>query len=248
MSRSRQFLYFGRHRPYVVSRTYNSTSYRPNYTTRQTRQHPRSKDRKTPTRGTTFSCRYCATFCREGTGSLRLWLFPETPRVFKFFHLSYRFATIKIHFQMSSSALEAAEKLKFFLLDLSKACQASEAQEHEAMLEHEQRFLAKEARFNDLFRDLTYIGEGIADIRANQVAETETVSPEIVEEIMRVAEVGRQAQVAHIAAFMESKKLFQLKDADQYRTRDRSECSERYKQHNIELLKAKQRGRAEPIP
>ncbi|KAG5730033.1 hypothetical protein E4T56_gene17395 [Termitomyces sp. T112] len=130
---------------------------------------------------------------------------------------------------MSSSALEAAEKLKLFLLDLSKACQASEAQEHEAMLEHEQRFLAKEARFNDLFRDLTYIGEGIADIRANQVAETETVSPEIVEEIIRVAEVGRQAQVAHIAAFMEK-------------------CSERYKQHNIELLKAKQRGRAEPIP
>ncbi|KAG5341560.1 hypothetical protein C0989_009477 [Termitomyces sp. Mn162] len=150
---------------------------------------------------------------------------------------------------MSSSALEAAEKLKLFLLDLSKACQASEAQEHEAMLEHEQRFLAKEARFNDLFRDLTYIGEGIADIeRIRWQKRKQTVSPEIVEEIMRVAEVGRQAQVAHIAAFMESKKLFQLKDADQYRTRDRSECSERYKQHNIELLKAKQRGRAEPIP
>ncbi|KAG6903258.1 hypothetical protein C0995_000153 [Termitomyces sp. Mi166 len=70
---------------------------------------------------------------------------------------------------MSSSASNAIEKLKLLLLDMRKACQASEAKEHEAMLEREQRSMDKEARFNDFFRDLKYIEEGIQDIKANQL-------------------------------------------------------------------------------
>lgn len=76
---------------------------------------------------------------------------------------------------MSTSALEATERLKLLLLNMRNACQAPDAKEHEEMVEREQRSMAKEARFNDLFRDLRYIEEGLEDIKANQLmTETET--------------------------------------------------------------------------
>ncbi|KAG6868622.1 hypothetical protein C0993_000212 [Termitomyces sp. T159_Od127] len=129
---------------------------------------------------------------------------------------------------MSSSALEAIESLKLLLLNMRKDCQAPEAKEYEEMSEREQRSMAKEARFNDLFRDLQYIEEGLEDIKSNQlmadketgklhrdlsvecIHERETVSPETVEDIMRITEMGRQAQVAHVIALVEGRKFSPL--------------------------------------
>ncbi|KAG6818243.1 hypothetical protein H0H93_006582 [Arthromyces matolae] len=68
-----------------------------------------------------------------------------------------------------SSALDAVEKLKLALLNMHDACQASEVREHEELIEKEKRSLAKDARFDALFRDLKYIEQGLQDIKDNQV-------------------------------------------------------------------------------
>ncbi|KAG6869457.1 hypothetical protein C0992_003054, partial [Termitomyces sp. T32_za158] len=70
---------------------------------------------------------------------------------------------------MSSSAPQTIERLKLLLLKKRKACQAPKAKEHEDMMEREQRSTAKEARFNDLFRDFQYIEGGLENFKANQL-------------------------------------------------------------------------------
>ncbi|KAG6832001.1 hypothetical protein H0H92_006036 [Tricholoma furcatifolium] len=117
-----------------------------------------------------------------------------------------------------SSSLEAAEKLKLLLIQMRDTCRQSQAIEHEAIIEREQRSMAKDARLDDLFRDLKYVQDGIEDIKENQLTtgvETgklhkglylgTTVSSEAVEEILRVAEDNRKTQLAHLVALMEGK-------------------------------------------
>ncbi|KAG5645486.1 hypothetical protein DXG03_006031 [Asterophora parasitica] len=63
---------------------------------------------------------------------------------------------------------EAAEKLETLLLEMKALRLQRELAEREAEVEKEQRSIAKEARWEAMFRDLTHIEEGVHTIKKSQ--------------------------------------------------------------------------------